>query len=226
MLFESQQATIAFPQSLASKYQPETIAEFVGLDKPKRVLTNLLKAPKSCALLFCGPSGTGKTTMAIAFAKELNAEIHHIPSQKCDARTIADVVATCHRAPWNFYGPNAGKPARFHVVLVDEADRMTDGGQIQFLSVLDATAFPPSTIFIFTCNETRGLEPRFLSRTMQLDFSSYGMGPSGAEFLSKVWDKETPVSDAKKPNFAQILRDSRNNLRDALMTLEVELLAA
>ena len=42
-------------------------------------------------------------------------------------------------------------------MLVDEADRMTPAAQLALLSKLDATAIPPNTIFIFTCNETDGL---------------------------------------------------------------------
>ena len=62
----------------------------------------------------------------------------------------------------------------FHLVLVDEADKMSNAAQLHFLSKLDATAFPPQTIFVFTCNTTDGLEARFLSRTRQIEFSSYG----------------------------------------------------
>ena len=39
---------------------------------------------------------------------------------------------------------------------------MTPAAQLALLSKLDATAFPPNTVFIFTCNETGNLEPRFL----------------------------------------------------------------
>lgn len=52
---------------------------------------------------------------------------------------------------------------------------MTPAAQLAFLSKLDATAFPPNTIFIFTCNSVDSLEARFLSRCRRVDFSSYGM---------------------------------------------------
>jgi len=42
----------------------------------------------------------------------------------------------------------------------DEADRMSKAAQLHLLSKLDATAFPPNTIFIFTANATDGLEDR------------------------------------------------------------------
>lgn len=147
--------TLAFPQSLTEKYRPRTIAEFAGLDKPKRILSRFGANPYPSAWLFVGPSGVGKTAMALALAETLRAELHHIPSQQCLVANVEDVIR-------RWYVPVSGG---FHLILVDEADRMSNAAQLHFLSKLDATAFPPQTIFVFTCNTTDGLEPRFLSHT-------------------------------------------------------------
>jgi DNA polymerase III delta prime subunit len=108
-------------------------------------------------------------------------------------------------------------------VLVDEADRMSNAAQLHFLSKLDATAFPPQTVFVFTCNTTDGLEPRFLSRTRQIEFSSYGLASEATRLLEGIWQRE--ANGASAPNFARIVKESSNNIRDAIMTLETELLA-
>jgi replication-associated recombination protein RarA len=212
----AEQSGFAFPQALSEKYQPETISEFIGLDKPKRIFTKFLEAPYKSAWLFCGPPGTGKTTFAIALAKQLGAEIKHIPSQECNVANVSDVIRQCWYVP---------KGNTFHVVLVDEADKMSNASQLHFLSKLDGTAYPPQTIFIFTCNSTDGLEPRFLSRTRQIDFSSHGLAEPGAELLASIFQREAPDA-SEKPNFLRIMRDAKNNVRDALMSLETELLAA
>ena len=167
------------------------------------------------AWVFVGPAGTGKTTMAQALAETISGEFHHIPSQKCTAASIDDIVRMC------WYAPMRGT---FHVVLVDEADRMSDGAQLALLSKLDSTAAPPQTIWIFTCNSTDGLEKRFLSRCRVLEFSSYGMRESLADLLSKVWQAET--GHANGIDFTRIAKDSTNNVRDALMRLELEILEA
>jgi replication-associated recombination protein RarA len=211
----AEQEGFTFPAALSEKYQPATISEFVGLDKPKRIFAKFLAAPYKSAWLFCGPPGTGKTTFAIALAKQLRAELKHIPSQECTVESVSDAVRQCWYVPKN---------GTFHVVLADEADKMSKQGQLKFLSILDATAYPPSTIFIFTCNTTDGLEPRFLSRTRQIDFQSHGLAEPGAALLEQIWGKET--SSVEKPNFLRLMRDAKNNVRDALMTLETELLAA
>ena len=82
---------------------------------------------------------------------------------------------------------------------------------------------PPNTIFIFTCNGTAGLEPRFLSRCRTVEFSSYGMASEIAAFLDRVWHSEG--GNGNGPDLSRVVKDSRNNVRDALMTLEVELMA-
>jgi replication-associated recombination protein RarA len=206
--------SLAFPQPLAEKYRPHAIADFIGLEKPKRILSKFAESPYSSAWLFGGPPGCGKTAMALALAEMLRAELHHIPSQQCHIANVEDVMRQC------WYVPASGG---FHVVLVDEADRMTPAAQLHFLSKLDATAFPPQTIFVFTCNGTDGLEPRFLSRTRQIDFSSYGMACEAARLLESIWQCE--ANGAAAPNFARIVKESSNNVRDALMCLETELLA-
>jgi hypothetical protein len=55
---------------------------------------------------------------------------------------------------------------------------------------------------------------------MALDFSSYGIAKEAEALLAKVWDAETD-NPSERPNFARIVKDSTNNLRDALMQLEV-----
>ncbi len=172
------QADLAFPQSLAEKYRPRTIAEFIGLEKPKKILAKFATKPYPSAWLFIGPPGVGKTSMSLALASQIGAELHHLPSGKCNALSIEETVRLCHYMPMTLGG--------LHLVLVDEADGMTNPAQLALLSKLDATAFPPNTIFVFTFNGTEGLEPRFLSRCRTVEFSSYGMASEITAFLDRV----------------------------------------
>jgi replication-associated recombination protein RarA len=207
-------STLPFPMPLTEKYRPRLIGDFIGLDKPKRMLVKFAANPYSSAWIFIGPPGTGKTTMALTLAEMLRAEVHHIPSQQCNVANVEDVIRLC------WYVPASGG---FHLVLVDEADKMSSAAQLHFLSKLDATAFPPQTIFVFTCNTMEGLEERFLSRTRQVEFSSYGMAAEATRLLESIWQQE--ASGTAPPNFARIVKESSNNIRDALMRLETELLA-
>jgi DNA polymerase III delta prime subunit len=154
----------------------------------------------------------GKTTLALALATDLDGELHHIPSQKCTVEAVEAVRKRCA------YVPMTGK--RFHVVLVDEADSMSGAAQDAFLSLLDETARPADTIFVFTCNETESLKTRFRSRCFQLDFSSWGVAKDATELLSNVWSHEASP-DKPAPNFARIVKEANNNIRTALMELEM-----
>lgn len=191
----TQNLSFDFPQPLTEKYRPLTIDGFVGLDKPKNIMRKLAANPKQSAWTFVGPSGTGKTTMALALAAMIPAELHHITSQNCNLDTIERVRRTCQYLPMSGF--------KFHVVLVDEANYMSVAAQRSLLSKLDSTDPAPNTIWIFTCNSLEGLEKPFLSRTHQVEFSSYGMCESVAGLLNTVWDCE--AADCPKPNFARMV---------------------
>ncbi len=155
--------------------------------------------------------------MAMALAHMIPAELHHIPSQECNLENIERVRRTCQ------YVPMAG--CKMHLILIDEADQMTAAAQVSLLSKLDSTNFPPNTIFVFTCNATDRLEARFLSRLRTVEFSSYGISAEATALLKSIWDREAPAN-APAPNFARLVKDSNNNVREALMRLETELLIA
>jgi len=208
------QGNMEFPKTLAEKYQPQTVGDFIGIERPRAVLASFLKAPHSAAFLFLGPSGTGKTTMALALARALPAEVHHVPSRECDLEKVHDLARLCHYFPW------AGK---FHLILIDEADQMSHAAQLAFLSLLDATAFPPMTVFVFTANATDLLESRFLSRCLTLNFGTVGIEQDLAHFLAGISRKETGRKNVI--SFTAIAQASEGNVRDALMKLELEILA-
>ena len=214
------QPALDFPESLAEKYRPHDLDGFVGLEIPKRIMGAFVRNPKPDAFYFVGPSGCGKTAMALAVVDALCAEHHHIPSRNCDLETIEQTTRDCHRMPWNCFGPNAGKPTRFHCIHVSEADQMTGAAQLALLSKLDATAWPPNTFFIFTANGTVLLEKRFLNRCKIVDFKNPD-DSALAKYLAKVYRKE---GGNYSVDYTGIARQTSGSVRDALQKVEMELM--
>jgi hypothetical protein len=59
---------------------------------------------------------------------------------------------------------------------------------------------------------------------MTLQFSSHGIAKEAATLLERIWQAETGTLDGA-PNFLRMVQDGKNNIRDAVNSLQVELLA-
>lgn len=219
------QPALGFPESLTEAYKPKRIADFVGLAKQRAILTKLAANPRPCSMLFVGGPGTGKTSMAFAFAHEISGEIHHVPSQDANVENLKRVSFDCHRVPWDYM---TGETRRWHVVIIDEADRMSPAAQVYLLSKLDGTDPCPQTVWILTSNTDEGFESRFLSRinykftkSAGLHFNGYGTGSEVRDLLARIWKER--ANGAPEPDFSRV---PTSNVREALQWLEVELLAA
>jgi len=231
-LGEPRQNAIAFPLSLAEKYQPR-LKDYIGLSEPKRIFMGLLKKPRPCSLLCVGAPGTGKTTAGVAFSNELPGALVHTAAQKCD---VAQVDALWDRFA---YMPAVG---RWWIALVDEADQASDKAQLALLSKLDGSAAlkplwgggvvrgeAPPIIWIFTSNgigpdqirPPLSLLPRFTSRCLLVPFTAPTLAEI-AKYLQRVWKKEGGRSGLPFEYFMELAQGV--GVRDALMRLDVELL--
>src|SRR6185312_4841147 len=149
------QSALSFPEPLSERYRPSKIADFAGLNDrvnakgevipgPKSVLSGFVKSPRNAGFLFCDPAGTGKTSMALALATELQAFRHHIPAGCCTVDKVREVVFSC------WYVAPAGY--KRHMIHIDEADLMSPAAQNAILSYIDGTNTIPDCVWVFTCN--------------------------------------------------------------------------
>ena len=206
---ESQQG-FDYPKPLTEEFKPVRLADFIGLEKQRKVIAGFLARPYPVAMMFSGDAGTGKTSMAYAVARELNATVWHVGSQDCKVDRLKEISHNCN------YIPQAGLRG-FHVVIVDEADRMSTAAQDYLLSKLDGTEPCPATIWIFTSNDCEKLEKRFLvaqsssnstptGPAKRLQISSRGSGEPRHLARQRLTSKSLPavtcarLSPASNPN--------------------------
>lgn len=198
---------------LVEKYRPTTLENFIGITDAREFASDLIAKPESCALLFVGASGTGKTSLAYAIAEAITAEIHHIPSQSCTVDTVRALREKLAYIP--MFG------ASWHVVIVDEADEMSRAAENAWLSITDSSNRPANTIIIFTCNTVENFTnpKRFTSRCEVVEFSTYGIAKDATDLLARVWEAETGNAQPV-PNFARIVKEANNNVRESLQVLQ------
>jgi replication-associated recombination protein RarA len=203
------------PAPLCEKYRPLKISDFVGLEKPKQLLQKFAGEPYGCAWLFVGRSGTGKTAMARALASAISAKIHFMPAKQCTRENVARLWATCQNDP--------GRGYQRHLILVDQAERLSKPHQSDLRSKLEGNNLRPNIVWVFTALDSDGLDDGFRSRCLEIKFSSYGIAKDAAALLELIWEAEKPAADITKPNFARIIKEANNNLRAALREIELKL---
>ncbi|MBD5584954.1 MAG: DNA polymerase III subunit gamma/tau [Clostridia bacterium] len=166
-------------------FRPTTFDEVVRQEHIVRILKNQIESDKvGHAYLFCGPRGTGKTTLAKIFAKAINCEnpVNASPCGKCPAcralangsnLDISEIDAASNNGVDEMrdlrekvqYPPVAGK---YKVYIIDEVHMLT---QSAFNAVLKTLEEPPRhAVFILATTEPQKIPATILSRCMRFDF--------------------------------------------------------
>ena len=127
---------------LVEKYRPTKLENYVGNENIKKSISKYLDQNDIQNLIFYGPAGTGKTTLAKLIVKNLDCD--HIYINASDERgieTIRDKVSS-------FASVASFKPIK--VVILDEADFLTIQAQASLRNIIET--FSRTTRFIMTCN--------------------------------------------------------------------------
>ena len=127
---------------LVEKYRPTKLKNYVGNENIKKSISKYLDQNDIQNLIFYGPAGTGKTTLAKLIIKNLDCD--HIYINASDERgieTIRDKVSS-------FASVASFKPLK--VVILDEADFLTIQAQASLRNIIET--FSRTTRFIMTCN--------------------------------------------------------------------------
>jgi putative ATPase len=96
-LFDAaERAHLRSARPLAARMRPRTIEEFVGQRHflgPGKLLTRMLQADRLSSLVFYGPPGVGKTSLAVIIAHQTRAKFHYLSAPAATVKDIRDVIA-------------------------------------------------------------------------------------------------------------------------------------
>jgi len=167
------------------KWRPQTLSEVVGQEPVTQTLRHAVESGKIAhAYLFCGPRGTGKTSMARILAKAVNcpSRADGEPCNACDvcrsitegrALDVIEIDAASNRGIDEIrslrekanYAPSL---ARYKVYIIDEVHMLTEAACNALLKTLEEP--PPHVIFILATTEAHKVLTTIVSRCQRFNF--------------------------------------------------------
>ena len=193
---------------LVEKYRPTNIDNYVGNESIKNTIKSYISQNDIQNLLFYGPAGTGKTTLAKLIAKNNDWDLLYInASDERGIETIRDKVS-------GFASTMSFKSLK--IVILDEADFLTIMAQASLRNVIET--FSRSTRFILTCNYLERIIDPLQSRCQTLKI----IPPDRLDIINhlmKVTNKENikhSVSDLET-----IVNNNYPDVRKMLNTIQI-----
>ncbi len=171
-------------QVIARKYRPQRFEDVVGQEHVTQTLANAIRSGRIAhAYLFCGPRGTGKTTLARIFAKALNctggpkadfddsdprcreiAEGRSLDVFEIDGASNNGVEQVRELRDTARFAPASSK---FKLYIIDEVHMLTTAA---FNALLKTLEEPPAHVkFIFATTDPEKVLPTILSRCQRFD---------------------------------------------------------
>jgi DNA polymerase-3 subunit gamma/tau len=219
--------------SLYLKYRPQNFASVVGQDHAKKTIQSALKSQSlSHAYLFCGPRGTGKTSLARILAKGLNCEnlISDVePCNQCEICTsinagklvdLIEIDAASNRGIDEIRELRekivfAPSQAKTKVYIIDEVHMLTKEA---FNALLKTLEEPPNhAYFVLATTEAHKIPETIISRCQQFSFSRINVADISRR-LQEIADNEGATYE--KDALDLIAKLSAGGLRDAIGLLE------
>jgi len=217
---------------LARKYRPQSFEAVVGQNHVIRTLQNAIRSNRVAhALLFCGPRGVGKTSVARILAKAMNCINGPTPQPcnqciSCKEITAGNAVDVFEIDGASNRGINEIRELRenikympakslFKIYIIDEVHMLTTEA---FNALLKTLEEPPShVLFIFATTEPKRVPVTILSRCQRFDFRRIEL-----ESIMKQLQYICTETGIKldKESLWLVAREAGGSMRDALSLLD------
>ncbi len=220
-------------EALYRKYRPSTFDDIVGQEHIERTLKNALEQEKvSHAYLFCGPRGTGKTTMARILAKALLCEKAPTIEPDGTCEECVEIAAGTHPDVYELdaasrtgvenvreeiinrvhYAPTRGS---YKIYIIDEVHMLSTAA---FNALLKTLEEPPShVVFILCTTDPQKVPDTIHSRCQRFDFHRLSVDEIVAR-LGAVCVQEDVEFEPEALEL--IAHQAEGGMRNALTSLE------
>ncbi len=219
-------------QVIARKYRPQRFQDVVGQEHVTRTLTHAIEQKRIAhAYLFCGPRGTGKTTIARIFAKALNCTggpkaDFDVNDPRCleiaDGRSldvleidgasnngveqVRELRETCKYVP---------AQSRFKIYIIDEVHMLSTAA---FNALLKTLEEPPEHVkFMFATTDPEKVLPTIMSRCQRFDLRRIPAALISQHLLEIAKKEKVKIDPAA---LYAVARGAEGALRDAESTLD------
>lgn len=220
--------------ALYRKYRPKNFSEISGQNHIKVTLLNEISTGRLVhAYLFCGPRGTGKTTIARLLAKAANCLTIEPSGEPCNhcsncedilagrSMDMIEIDAASHTGVDNVR-ENIIQNARFtpgkskyKVFIIDEVHMLSTQAFNALLKTLEEA--PKHVIFILATTEAHKVPATIISRCQRFDFKKVNF----AELMSRLkWIAEQEALSVDEEVLSLVARQSGGCVRDAESLLE------